>query len=115
MSNDGITPEPSPNSVENVQQAPEPVRFDTMPYQVTGPSPIVGTLLLFTVLPVAGILVGLLFSVIAQWMYLVQATVDVALEQRSLNDKGKLQTTPITRVRYPGDVLAFLDGYQGPA
>ena len=43
-----------------------------------------------------------------------RSTVDVALVQVSLNAKGQQQWKQITRVSYPGDVLAFLDALKKP-
>jgi hypothetical protein len=67
VTNDSITPEPDPRPEDATPERPSPPRFDTEPYRVTGPSPLAGTLLLIAVLPVAGLLVGLLGSYISQW------------------------------------------------
>src|SRR5262245_13177445 len=73
MRSDGSTPEPDPEPSPDAT-GPTPAalpRFDTKPYQTTGPAPLLGILLLCTVLPVTGFLVGLLASVIARWFYFV--------------------------------------------
>jgi hypothetical protein len=76
MSDEAVIPEPEglfPANEITKQPAPASTapRFDTEPYVVTGPTPVFGTLLLFTLLPLAGLLVGMLTSVIEQWIYLI--------------------------------------------
>jgi hypothetical protein len=43
-----------------------------------------------------------------------RATVDVALDEVGLNARRRRQTKRFERVRYAGDVLAFLDARRGP-
>jgi hypothetical protein len=74
MSSDAITPNPNPNPKPNAEAAPAPEpppRFDTEPYRLTNAHPPLGTLLLLTALPAAGVLIGLLTSIVAQRLYLV--------------------------------------------
>jgi hypothetical protein len=80
MTSDAITPEPDPRpepggitpepGATNPEPPPAP-RFDTEPYRVVNPAPFLGTMVLLFVLPVAGLVIGLVASVIAQWFYLV--------------------------------------------
>jgi hypothetical protein len=44
-----------------------------------------------------------------------EATVDIALVEVTRNSKGYKRTRQLDRVRYPGDVLAFLDAPSKPA
>jgi hypothetical protein len=78
MNDDAVTPEPDPlaePSAEPAAPAPAPAlpapRFDTQPYYEYNPPAPTGALLLLTGMSVAGFLVGLIASVISNWIYLV--------------------------------------------
>jgi hypothetical protein len=68
MTGDGITQQPVRGS-GSVRIEPAAPRFDTAPYRYDSPSPASGVLLLFTALPVAGFVVGLIVSTVADSVY----------------------------------------------
>jgi hypothetical protein len=72
MSSDAIVPQPEPTP-DQAARIPEeaPPRFDTEPYAVSGPTPVLGTLVLLVGLAIAGLAVGLIASVIEQWFNLI--------------------------------------------
>ena len=75
MADEVIPNEPEPVSdPSGAEETPPPPpvrpRFGTAPYYLS-PPPFLGLLLLFTALPALGLLVGLLTSVVSQWLYLM--------------------------------------------